>query len=1199
MKCPKCNADNPSKNKFCGTCGQKLQKPAAEDRMDIIKKDIPESLVKKIIHTKDTIEKERKDVTVIFVDISGFTTMSEALDPEELTILMNECFRKLGAMVYRYEGIIDKFIGDCIMAIFGAPVTHEDDPERAILACLDMQNALKEINNSLDPSLKKLTIHSGVNTGVVIAGKVGSDLQMDYTVMGDTVNVAQRLKDISPQGGILAGQETYNRSRHAFDFLPHESVQLKGKKEKVKPYEVVGRKWGSEFGLGAVHSDMIGRDQELDQLKQGYTDLKQGKSSVFVIKGEIGVGKSRLLYEFKKYLTMSAPDIALIDSRGVSYESSIPLKSFADSLRHFLAAGETLSLDLSEKPINDKLKSLLGDETDDIAPYLLKMMNMSLDKDQVDKVLHLDSHSLQLQVFLAVATLFEKITEEKPLILIIDDIQWVDSTTVELVNFLLPMVNKNRFSLYLSYRIGNISNIQALLNTIGSEHKKYAIEVDIKNLNQKHSSQLIDNLANQEIPESLRKFIISKSGGNPFFIEEIVRRLLESGKLDDKEMLTADSIQIPGSIDAAVTSRIDSLNNEAKYLLKIASIIGRSFPQELLEEIVREKESFQHIDELEAAEFLVKINKDKKMFYAFRHALFQEVAYNSLLKSERTIYHKVIAETIEEKFKDQIEGYFGALAHHYYICKVYDKALQYSLKAGDEAAGLYANEEALSYYNRALSVSEDKAQRAMILEKIGDIEFMIGRIEQASQRYEQAKTLAQDRSQKAHILAKVAKVLEQTGKIDESIDVLRKAIKEVEGIKDAGYVELNYNLSNVLIESKAESEQAMVLVEKGLGAAKKIGDKKLWAEGLRAKAHILWRWGKNEETLALLKEAQDIYETLGEVKILPYLFLLVAAVYRAIGNINAAIEFVKKTIDIAKKTGNKRVLAMGYNNIGVYYSFLGDYPTSIDFTEKNVEIRKQINDKKGQGIGLMNIGLTYKYYGRYDVVLDYYYRAKDLFESINEIRSTLTVYAQIADVLIAQKKFEEAHDFYEKSLQIAQTTKDKAMIAEAIYRYGGYFQDIGDDEKAMEHYEKAEPVLLECDEKHMLSEIYASIADIKIKDKDPEAVKLAEKSLKYGIETKIKNTEVRAMRMLGRAQAMVGEDPSEGIKNIKRSIAISKDINALTQMAHSLFALGEVLLENNKPDEALEYLRQAKKYYTDFNTPLWLEQTDSLIKKIS
>ncbi len=1199
MKCPKCKAENPPKNKFCGECGYRLQTSIKEDRMDIIKKDIPESLVKKIILTKDTIEKERKDVTVIFADISGFTTMSEKLDPEELTILMNKCFRRLGVMIYRYEGIIDKFIGDCIMAIFGAPVTHQDDPERAILACLDMQNALKEINDNLDSSLEKLTIHSGINTGVVIAGKVGSDLQMDYTVMGDTVNVAQRLKDISPPGSILIGKETYDRSRHAFDFMPYEPVQLKGKKEKVTPFEVIGRKWGSEFGLGAVHSDIIGRNQEIDALRHGYTDLTKTRSSVFVIKGEIGVGKSRLFYEFKKFLTMSAPDIALIDSRGISYESSIPLKSFADSLRHFLYADVSSGLEISETPIRERLKSLLADEADDITPYLLKMMNMTLDKDQMEKVLHLDSHSLQLQIFLAVATLFEKVTAESPLILMIDDIQWLDSTTVEIVNFLLPMVKKNKFSLYLSYRIGDISNIQALLDTIFDEYKDYAIELDLKNLDPEYSSQLIDNLASQEISESLRKFIIAKSGGNPFFIEEIVRRLIESGKLAKGDKLAPDSIQIPGSIDAAVTSRIDNLNKEAKYLLKIASIVGRSFPQELLKEIVKEKESYQHIDELEAAEFLVKINKENEIFYAFRHALFQEVAYNSLLKSERIIYHKVIAETIEEKFKEKIDSYLGALVHHYYTGKIFDKALHYSIKAGDEAAGLYANEEALSYYNQALSVAEDQPQKALILEKIGDIEFMIGRVEDSLKHYREANKLAKDKSQEAHSIAKIAKVLEQIGKLDESIDIMYKAIKATEGSETPGVVELHYNLSNILIESKAESEQAMTLVDKGIAIAKKICDKHFQAEGMRAKAHILWRLGKNEETLGLLKKAQAIYEELGEIKVLPYLFLLVAAVYRAMGNINAAIEFVRKTIDIAKKIGDRRVMAMGYNNIGVYYVFLGDYQTSIDFTEKNVEIRRQLADKKGEGIGLMNIGLTYRYLGKYEIVLDYYNKAKDLFESINDIRCTITVYKLIASVLMLKKHTKEARAYFEKALKIAKTTKEKGLVGEALFSYGEYFCDIGDLKKAQGLYEQAEPMLLECDDKHMLSELYASWADIYIKTQDGKALQYAEKSLKYGLETKIKNTEIRSLRIFGRAQALVGDNPPEGIKNIKRSIGIAKEINGLTQMAHSLYALGEVLITNNKPTQALEYLNQAKKLYTDFNAPLWIEQTDVLIKKIS
>src|SRR4030042_2466260 len=368
MKCPGCGAENPPKNKFCGECGAKLI-AASQDRIDLVRKDIPESLVKKILLTKDNIEKERKDVTVIFADISGFTSMSEKLDPEELTNIMNECFRKLSTMVYRYEGIIDKFIGDCIMAIFGAPVTHEDDPERAILACLDMQNALDDININLKAGFKTLTIHSGVNTGKVIAGKVGSDLQMDYTVMGDTVNVAQRLKDLSPPSTIYVGPETYNRARHAFDFMPLEPTRLKGKIETIRPYETLGRKLGSEYGSGAIHSDLIGRDQEMEQLKKGVDALTEKKSAIHIIKGEMGVGKSRLLYEFKKYLTITARNVTLLDSRGISYESSIPLKSFSDTIRSFLLSGDNRPADMNDSVIKHRLQQLIADDKE-IIPYL-------------------------------------------------------------------------------------------------------------------------------------------------------------------------------------------------------------------------------------------------------------------------------------------------------------------------------------------------------------------------------------------------------------------------------------------------------------------------------------------------------------------------------------------------------------------------------------------------------------------------------------------------------------------------------------------------------------------------------------------------------------------------------------------------------------------------------------------------------------
>jgi len=1199
MKCPKCGAENPPKNNFCGKCGSNLRKVAEKDRIDIVKKDIPESLVKKILLTKDTIAKERKDVTVIFADISGFTSMSELLDPEELTLLMNDCFRKLSAMVYRYEGIIDKFIGDCIMAIFGAPVTHEDDPERAILACLDMQLALNDINKNLDKSLKKLAIHSGVNTGQVIAGKVGSDLQMDYTVMGDTVNVAQRLKDIAPRGSILVGPETHNRTRHAFDFMTVEPAQLKGKTETTRPYEVIGRKWGAEFGLSAVHSDLVGRDQEFSKLKKGYDNLINNKSSIYIIKGEIGVGKSRLLYEFKKFLSISVSDIALIDGRGISYESSNPLKSFADSLRRFLLASESLSTDTSEKLIKEKIESMLGNETDEIAPYLYKLLNITLDENQNEKVRHLDSHSLQLQIFLAVATLFEKIAEKNPILFIMDDIQWTDATSLELMNFLLPMVKNNNIAFYLCYRVGNTNAIKGLLDTLNKEFNDYAAAVDLKNLSTEDSSKLINNLVGEETGQKLKSYIIAKSGGNPFFIEEIVRRIVESGMLSRKEEITDETIQIPGSIEAAVTSRIDSLNKEAKHLLKTASIIGRSFPKELLEEVIKEKEVYQHIDELETSEFLVKIVKDNTAHYAFRHALFQEVTYNSLLKSERIIYHKVIAETVESKFKNRIDGYFAMLAYHYQNCKNLQKAFEYSVKAGDEAAALYANEEALAYYNQALSAVEDESLKVTILGKLGEIELLIGKMDDASKHFHEAKKLAKDEFVRADIIEKISRILEITGKIDESIDMMEKAIKTIEGSDTPALISLHYRLSNVLTESRAENERALTLVDKGLVIARKIGNKKLEAEGLRAKGHILWRLGKQEEALNILKESRHIYEELHDVSVLPYLFLLMAAVYRAIGNISVAIEYVKKVIDIVKKIGNKRVLAMAYNNLGAYYAFLGKYRDSIDITEKNVVIRHQQGDKKGEAIGLMNIGVTYKYLGELEHVLDYYNKANDLFESINDVRGIVRVNELLGDIFITTGKKEPAREYFQKALETAQATGDKGLVGDSEYLFGDYFLNTGDLEKAKEFFERAEPKLIEAADKYRLTELYLGMADIYIKKNDTKALQYAEKGLKLAVETQVKLNEISALRTFGQAQSLVGDNLTEGTRNIKRAIAIAKETDAKEQLAHGLFALGEALIKDKKQTQALEYLNRAKEIYSEMNAQLWLEDTNNLIKSIT
>ncbi|KPJ74397.1 hypothetical protein AMJ52_00670 [candidate division TA06 bacterium DG_78] len=1199
MKCPKCGVENPEKNKFCSECGFNLQELSIADRMDLVRKDIPESLVKKILLTKDTIEKERRDVTVIFVDISGSTTISESLDPEELTLLMNDCFRRLSAMVYRYEGIVDKFIGDCVMAIFGAPVAHEDDPERAILACLDMQTAINEINARLDKSQRKLEIHSGINTGKVIAGKVGSDLQMEYTVMGDTVNVAQRLKDIASPGTILVGPETYNRTKHAFDFMSLEAVRLKGKTLSITPYEVIGKKWGSEFGLTAIRSDLIGRDAEFSKLKEGYTNLLKGQSSIYLVKGDVGVGKSRLLYEFKKFLTISAPDVALIDGRGVSYESSIPFKSFADSLRNYLLAEQSLVTDDASTGIKARIETYCGDEADEVAPYLYKLLNIELNEKQLEKTRHLDSHSLQLQIFLAVATLFEKLAEEKSIVYIIDDIQWIDSASLELISFLVPLTKKIKIIFYLSYRIGELASIKTLINTIEHESSDITEEIDLKNLNPEHSVTLINNLIGQDIPDSLREYIIHKSGGNPFFIEEIVRSIIESGMLVGKGDVTQE-IKIPGSIEAAVTSRIDSLNKEAKYLLKIASIIGRSFPGELLEEVIKDKEIYKHIDELEEAEFIIKINKDNRIYYAFRHPLFHEATYGSLLKGERTIYHKVIAEIIETKFKEKIDGYFATLAQHYYNCDNLEKAREYSLRAGDEAAALYANDEALTHYNRALSVVDDEVTKAIIFEKIGDIELLVGRIDDAAHHFHEARQIVEDKQIEARLTLKNAMVMKVTGKIDEGIGMMRQALARIEGTVTPVLIDVKYNLANVLLEAKAETKQAATLVDEGIEHAKRLRDAKLEADGLRLKGQILWRMGKGEQAVTkILHECQRLYERFKEQNSLAQLFIFMGIIARSEGRLNIAIDYMKKAISLAKKIGHKRQLSIAYNNLGVYYDLIGDLKSSLNYHEENLAIRQQLGDKKGEAIVYYNIGTLKKQTDQRNVGLDYFNKAKEIFEDINDVRGTIISYLTIAEELFHLNEKKEAVEYYEKAWRIAQEKQDKILLSEVYYQYGVYFLNIKDTNKALEFFEYARAPILEEGDKTRVSRFYSSLAKVYIEKKDPQAMQYAQDGLNFATEARVKQDEIDCLKTLGRAQALVTGQVDEGIKNIKRAIAMAKEKNYVIQRARGFFALGEVFIKDNKPQQALKHLERAKKIFSEFNAKFHVEETEQLIQKIS
>jgi len=1199
MKCPQCGAENQVKNKFCPECGYNLQTAASLNRIELVKREIPESLVHKIKLTKDSIQKERRNVTVAFTDISGFTTMSELLDPEELTLLMNDCFKNLSMMVYRYEGIIDKFIGDCIMAIFGAPITHEDDPERAILACLDMQLALNEINARLDPAIKKLSIHSGINSGEVIAGKIGSDLQMEYTVMGDTVNVAQRLKDIALTGTILVGPETYNRAKYAFDFLSQDPVQLKGKAETVKTFEVVGRKWGSEYGLSAFRSDLVGRDKEFDKLKSGLQDLLRKKASVFLIKGDIGVGKSRLLYEFKKHLAVAAPQFTIFDDRGLSYESSIPFKSFSDCIARYLTARETKTDENPDQLTRTRALELLGAEAEDIGPYIYKLLGLELTAPEAEKVRFLDGHSLQLQIFLAVAALFEKIAAITPAVIIIDDIQWYDSASLELINFLLAGVKQNNISFVLSYRLGYVDSIKKFLDGIRGNYGADTTEIGLANLSPDDSIRLIDNLVGGKLSEPLKKFILEKSSGNPFFIEEIVRNIIESGRLAQAGTITERDIHIPGSIDAAITSRIDGLDKEAKYLLKIAAILGRSFPRALLEEIVREKDILSHVDDLEHSEFLVRINKNNQPYYAFRHPLFQEVGYNSILKSERVIYHKIIAETIEAKFPDRLEGYYSVLADHYYQCHNLGKAVPYSIKAGDEAAGLYANEEALINYQTALRNIGLGPDRNLVLEKIANIQFLTGQVEDARNNYQQVLDQAADPLTKARVAGQIASILENTGQIDESIALLEKTIKGIAHLESPVLITLNNKLATILIEAKADNRRALELIETSLRIAEQIGDKILQADGRRMKGHALYRMGAGREAFAVLQEAIQLYEAENNQAGLATLYVLLASVCRMLGDTNRAILYGQKAIEGNQRIGNRRMVAVAYNNLGTYYDLAGDPEKSLYYYEKNLAIRKILGDKKGEAIAYSNMGILKQQMGEVDAAVEYYLKTKEIMEGINDVRGMIHTYHGLAKIYSGRDLRDKALDYLNRAAALARNMDDRLLLVDIHEQFGVFYTEFEDLEKAGVEIQTAYDLVRSEQDKFRLFYVLVDRAEFLFMKKDLHALESAQEAVKVSQELKARKDEVEAIRVLGKIQALLCGDHERGAENVKQALAMAEESGYKMIIPQCQETLGEILLAKGDADRAREYLIPAREHFVKIGDIRMTRKIDRLLEERS
>jgi class 3 adenylate cyclase/tetratricopeptide (TPR) repeat protein len=700
--CPKCNSLNPPQFKFCGECGYDLSKPLEAPPLDysVPKSYTPRFLAEKILTTRSAMEGERKLVTVLFADVANFTSLSEKLDPEEVHQIMDGCFKILMNEIHKYEGTINQFTGDGVMALFGAPIAHEDHAQRACYAALSSQKALAVYEEKVKREFGvEFKMRMGLNSGPVIVGSIGDDLRMDYTAVGDTTNLASRMESLANRGSVLVSRATHRLVKEYFEFHSLGQLELKGKEEPQEAYELirageVATRIGASVAKGLTR--FLGRTSSMAALMESWEKAQSGSGQVVGIVGEAGVGKSRLLLEFQNNIPKD--QVTYLEGGCLHYGSSMAYLPFLDILRSYFEIHEEDREFLRKKKMAERVHQL--DEK--LKPILSPLQDLLSLRVEDEGYLKLEPKQKRERISEGLRDLFMRLSKESPLILSVEDLHWIDKTSEEFLDYLIGWLSHEKILLILLYR-------PEYTHKWGN--KSYFNRIGLDQLSLKSSAELVQAiLEGGEVASELRDLILNRAAGNPLFMEELTHTLLENGsiqKMDHQYVLAnkLSELQVPDTVQGIIAARMDRLEENLKRIMQVASVIGREFAFRLLQAISGMREELKaHLINLQGLEFIYEKSLFPELEYIFKHALTQEVAYNSLLLKRRKEIHERIGKAIEELYPERLEEFYEILAYHYVRGEVLEKAGWYMKLSGSKAVRTHSMREAYSFYNEALAI---------------------------------------------------------------------------------------------------------------------------------------------------------------------------------------------------------------------------------------------------------------------------------------------------------------------------------------------------------------------------------------------------------------------------------------------------------------------------------------------------------------
>lgn len=1020
--CISCGNQNPAGTRFCGHCGTPLSgaSPAAPDDLvdaeTTLRKFVAAPVADLLVESGGRLAGERRLITALFADISGFTSLAERVDTEELLEVIDPILARLSAIVGRYEGYVEKFAGDALLALFGAPIAHEDDAVRALHTGLEMQREIARFRDELPASAGGLTLHVGINSGHGIARVMGGGTRLDYGVLGDAVILAQRLESAAPAGEIYVGETTQSLARGRFEFASVGDLTLKGIERNVPTWRLVGERAASSDVRSSDPHAIVGRDRELRALDGSLDGLLGGAGGMVEIEGEPGVGKSAIVEVLRDRATSRG--VRWLESRCLSYGSSIAYRPIAELLRSF--AG--LHLDDLPADVGPSLERALDAVgLADLLPYFARLLGASTTSAtgaaSWAAVAALEPEAFQRGLHDALGRWVTTLAAASALVLLVEDVHWADTSSMALLEELAAPERAGRYLLVVTRRPGHDLRMEALRAAAEGRSETLSLSP----LDRGSMEALVASRLDGAVPpRGLVDLLNDRTGGNPFFVEEVVRVLLETGVLrrSEGEWLVNDgwdASAVPVTIEGVLSARIDRLPAHARSVLQASAVIGRRIRDGLLRGVLAaEADLDRSIDVLVEARLLERIDDAGAPLLAFHHALVQDVAYGRMLRRQRRDLHRRVAEVAEGLYGSG-DDYIDLLARHLYLADAGAKSIDYLVRAADRARRLFANAEAIVDFQRAADVAGRLAaadpavanRLATIRLDLADLQELTGEYESALAAYEQVAEATGD----ARAWHGVAAVLRKRGRYGEALATLDRAFA---GLAASGqdlrglWLERGWTLS---LEGRLSDSRAALVA--GLAASEVVDPLRGRLLVQLARGEIVA--GSAADGLAHADEASALFRFSDDPLGLAISDRIAGDALRKIGRVDEARERLLAGLATAERIGSSEEL----------------------------------------GASLLNLGMVEVDTGRYGGATEAFERAATEFRRSGNLNGVVFAESALADALVRAGEPDAGRTLAERTLGVAREIGNEPVAADVLDTLAQAAAAVGDARSAAERYDEA------------------------------------------------------------------------------------------------------------------------------------------------